>query len=102
MNRDLLVLTKQAYLTEAEAASVVAGLNKILGPVENWAAFCVANEIIDINKHKIVTKTHCKTSQTRHLSLFAIKTRWRFPSLLSTEAQQKILRKFAQSRLQLL
>lgn len=58
MNRDLLVLTKQEFLTEEQAAQVVAGLNRILGPVENWAAFCVANEIIDINKHKIVTKTH--------------------------------------------
>jgi hypothetical protein len=58
MNRDLLVLTKQEFLTEEQAALIVASLNNILGPVENWSAFCVANEIIDINKRKIVTKTH--------------------------------------------
>jgi hypothetical protein len=58
MNRDLLVLSKQAFLSEAQTAAIVAELNKVLGPVENWSAFCIANEIIDINRHKIITKTH--------------------------------------------
>ncbi|WP_026750551.1 hypothetical protein [Sediminibacterium sp. C3] len=58
MSRDLLVLTNQAYLSAEQTATIVAGLNKVLGPVENWGAFCIANEIIDINRHKIITKTH--------------------------------------------
>ena len=58
MSRDLLVLTNQAYLSAEQTAAIVAGLNKVLSPVENWGVFCVANEIIDINRHKIITKTH--------------------------------------------
>jgi predicted metal-dependent phosphotriesterase family hydrolase len=30
----------------------------VLVPVENWLSFCVANEIIDINRRKIISKEH--------------------------------------------
>jgi hypothetical protein len=57
-NRDLLVLTNQADLSKEELDQQIAELNIILFPVENWSAFCTANEIIDINRHKIITKVH--------------------------------------------
>lgn len=57
-NRDLLVLANQAHLSKEELDKQLAALNTILFPVENWNAFCTANEIIDINKHKIITKVH--------------------------------------------
>lgn len=58
MNRDLLVLSKQDHLSQAQIDQEVEALNRILFPVENWNCFCTANEIIDINRHKIITKVH--------------------------------------------
>ncbi len=58
MNRDLLVLSNQNYLTPEQVDLELAALDRILFSVENWICFCTANEIIDINRHKIVTKTH--------------------------------------------
>ncbi len=55
-NRDLLVLSKTAHLSMDEKESLVTRLNTILHHTENWEAFCVANEILDINRHKIIQK----------------------------------------------
>lgn len=56
-NRDLLVLSsaagKNPYLLKKELAI----LNQILFETENWKVFSVANEIIDINRHKIIRET---------------------------------------------
>ena len=57
-NRDLLVLSQSAqhnpYVLERELAQ----LNSLLFDIENWAVFSIANEIIDINRRKIIRKTH--------------------------------------------
>ncbi|WP_371357764.1 hypothetical protein, partial [Salmonella sp. M113] len=44
-NRDFLVLANQAHLSREELDKQLAALNTILFPVENWNAFCTANEI---------------------------------------------------------
>lgn len=58
LNRDLLVLTNQEYLSKEELDKELSFLNTVLYPVENWDAFCTANEIIDINRRKIISKVH--------------------------------------------
>lgn len=55
-NRDLLVLTKANLLNQTELERQLAQLHEILFHTENWEVFCVANEIIDVNRHKIVRK----------------------------------------------
>ncbi len=57
-NRDLLVLTNVALLTPEERDKQVANLHSILYLIENWASFCTAHEILDINRLKIITKPH--------------------------------------------
>ncbi|NNV54143.1 hypothetical protein [Limnovirga soli] len=55
-NRDLLVLTKRDSMNPEELEHEVELLVDILFHVENLDAFCVANEIIDLNKYKIIQK----------------------------------------------
>jgi hypothetical protein len=55
-NRDLLVLTKRDSMKPEELEHEVELLVDILFHVENLDAFCVANEIIDLNKYKIIQK----------------------------------------------
>lgn len=55
-NRDLLVLSKTAHLSRAELERQVALLNSLLYHTENWETFCTANEILDINRHRIIHK----------------------------------------------
>lgn len=58
MNRDLLVLSNIKHLSPTEIDRQLEILNLILVPVENWSSFCLANEIIDINRRKIISKEH--------------------------------------------
>ncbi|MES2003873.1 MAG: hypothetical protein V4450_05085 [Bacteroidota bacterium] len=58
MNRDLLVLSQSAQQSPAELERELAQLNTILFDTENWAVFSIANEILDINRHKIIRKAH--------------------------------------------
>ena len=55
-NRDLLVLSKTAHLSMEEKESLVTLLNTILHHTENWVTFCSANEVLDINRLKIIQK----------------------------------------------
>jgi hypothetical protein len=57
MNRDLLVLSSAANKNPDLLKRELAMLHTILFHTENWEAFSVANEIIDINRHKIIRKT---------------------------------------------
>ncbi len=52
VNRDLLVLSKHDISKEHDIAS----LNELLYNTENMETFCVANEIIDINRYRIIEK----------------------------------------------
>ena len=55
-NRDLLVLSKTAHLSPEELEHHVELLNTLLYHTENWETFCIANEVLDINRHKIIQK----------------------------------------------
>lgn len=58
MNRDLWLLSKNDHMTQSELDREVNLLNTILYHTENWSNFCVVNEILDINRRKIIKKPH--------------------------------------------
>ena len=58
MNRDLWLLSKNDHMTQSELDREVNLLNTILYHTESWSNFCVANEILDINRRKIIKKPH--------------------------------------------
>lgn len=55
-NRDLLVLTRSAVLNKQEMDEEVQKLHALLFETESLTTFCVANEIIDIDRYKIISK----------------------------------------------
>jgi hypothetical protein len=57
-NRDLLVLSKKASLDPGELEHEVEQLHQILFFTETMQNFCIANELIDVNRYKIITKPH--------------------------------------------
>lgn len=57
-NRDLLVLSKTAHLSQAELDCQLAMLNKLLYEIETWGTFTAVNEIIDINRRKTIRKPY--------------------------------------------
>jgi hypothetical protein len=57
-NRDLLVLSRAAHLNQSELEKEMELLNAVLYHIENWHSFCIANEIIDVNRRKIIHQPH--------------------------------------------
>lgn len=57
-NRDLLVLMKRDSISDAAMEHEVSLLNNLLYSVESIHSFCIANEVIDVNKYKIIQKPH--------------------------------------------
>jgi hypothetical protein len=57
-NRDLLVLTKKTAMNAKQLKHEVELLNDLLYHVENLMSFCTANEIVDVNKYRIIQKPH--------------------------------------------
>ncbi|MFY7900780.1 MAG: hypothetical protein ACOVNY_11395 [Chitinophagaceae bacterium] len=57
-NRDLLVLSKNASLSDDSLKHELEILNTLLFNVENLHSFCTAHEIIDVNKYKVIKKIH--------------------------------------------
>ena len=57
-HHDLLVLTGEKMMSEQELEIQVRFLNDLLYNVEKTNAFCTANEILDVNKCRIVQKPH--------------------------------------------
>lgn len=55
-NRDLLVLTKKEILNQEELDHEIELLNELFYLVERSEAFCIANEVIDINRYKVIRK----------------------------------------------
>lgn len=53
-SRDLLVLLKDDEMSNQAIEQEVEQLNDMLYQVESADSFCVANEIIDMNKFKLV------------------------------------------------
>lgn len=56
-NRNLLVLTGRLKMNQQEFEYQVELLNDLLFHVENMNAFCIASELIDVNKNKIIQKS---------------------------------------------
>ena len=52
-NRDLLVLTGKTIMSQQQLDQEVQMLNNLLYQVENFNAFCIANEVIDIKSIKL-------------------------------------------------
>lgn len=57
-NRDLLVLTKNGTLNARDLEHEVEQLHELLYHVESMEMFCIANEVIDIARHKILWKPY--------------------------------------------
>ena len=55
-NRDLLVFTKKEITNQAELEHQIELLNDLFYLVETSNAACIANEVIDLNRYKIITK----------------------------------------------
>jgi hypothetical protein len=53
-NRNLLVLTGKFKMNQREFEHQLELLNDLLHHVENLDAFCVATELLDINRNKVV------------------------------------------------
>lgn len=57
-NRDLLVISKSISLADdATIQFEITCLHKILHDAEAMLNFCTANEVIDVNRGKIITKS---------------------------------------------
>ncbi len=54
VKRDLLVLSKNASIDKLELEHEVEKLHELLFHVECLENFCLANEIIDLNKYKVI------------------------------------------------
>jgi hypothetical protein len=55
-NRDLLLLSKKASPDPKELEHEVEKLHEMLFHVESMSNFCIANEVIDLNRYKIIQK----------------------------------------------
>lgn len=55
-SRDLLLLSKKASPDPKEMEHEVEQLHELLYHAEAFSNFCIANEIIDLNKYKIIRK----------------------------------------------
>jgi hypothetical protein len=56
INRDLLVLSRNASPDPKELEHEVEQLHQLLFHVESLHNFCRVNEIVDVNQYKIITK----------------------------------------------
>lgn len=57
-NRDLLVLTKKELMNQQELEHEIELLNDLFCHVESSNALCIANEVIDVNRYKVIRKLH--------------------------------------------
>ena len=53
-NRDLLVLSKEASTTQEQLNYEIEKISQLLLHAESLTNFCVVNEIIDINRYRII------------------------------------------------
>jgi len=56
-NRDLLVLTKKELMNQQQLEHEIELLNDLFYLVENSSSFYIANEVIDINRYKVIRKS---------------------------------------------
>jgi hypothetical protein len=55
-NRDLLVLVKDEHMNEQLMEHELEQLNDLLFHFETIESFCIAHEVFDVNRHKILYK----------------------------------------------
>lgn len=55
-NRDLLVLVKDAYTNKEAMQYELQQLNTLLVNFETLESFCIAHEVFDIQKFRVLTK----------------------------------------------
>ena len=55
-NRDLLVLVKDAYTNKEAMQYELQQLNLLLVNFETLESFCLAHEVFDLQKYRILTK----------------------------------------------
>ena len=55
-NRDLLVLVKDAYTNKEAMQYELQQLNMLLVNFETLEGFCIAHEVFDIQKFRVLTK----------------------------------------------
>ena len=55
-NRDLLVLVKDAHTNQEAMQYELQQLNMLLGDFETLESFCMAHEVFDIQKYRVLTK----------------------------------------------
>lgn len=55
-NRDLLVLTKKETMDQQQLEHEIELLNALFYKVESSDALCKANEVIDVNRYKVIRK----------------------------------------------
>lgn len=53
-NRDLLVLVKDEFRNQQSMENELEQLNKLLISYETMDSFCIAHEVFDLNKFKII------------------------------------------------
>lgn len=58
VNRDLLVLGRSADWTDEEMGRQLRLLNTLLYSAETWECFCLANEVIDLNRRRVIRNPH--------------------------------------------
>jgi hypothetical protein len=71
-NRDLLVLTKSLTMNRQQMDREIELLHELLLRTESIEAFCIANEVININIYKIIQKPYTiwKTARAKQLKRF--------------------------------
>lgn len=71
-NRDLLVFTKKQVMDKAEFERQIEQLNDLFYLVETSNAAFIANEVIDVNRYKIITNINKVRSimQSQYLKPF--------------------------------
>lgn len=56
LNRDLLVVTNKENLNSDELNKTIHHLNSLLYHTDSLMSICLANEVFDLNKYKILTQ----------------------------------------------
>lgn len=69
-NRDLWMLTQQdKHLSEQALAEKAEQLHALLYSIETPEAFCQANEVLDLNRYKVIQKPHLIQKVARYQQL---------------------------------
>lgn len=68
-NRDLLVLVKDEFINQHQMQTELELLNAILFKLETVDTFCMAHEVFDVNRHKVIENRRKIEQIIRHTEL---------------------------------